>query len=79
MPEKLVLYHFPSCPFCQYVTRYLDKRNIKIPMKDILENKTYKEELIRMGGKSQVPCLVIDGKALYESRDIVKWFEKNYK
>jgi len=59
--------------------RYLDKRNIKISMKDILENKTYKEELIRIGGKSQVPCLVIDGKALYESVDIVKWFEKNYK
>ena len=79
MPETLVLYHFPSCPFCQYVMRYLDKRNIKISMKDILENKTYKEELIRIGGKSQVPCLVIDGKALYESVDIVKWFEKNYK
>lgn len=30
-----------------------------------------------MGGKRQVPCLFIDGKPLYESSDIIAWFEQN--
>ena len=29
------------------------------------------------GGKRQVPCLFIDGKPLYESSDIIAWFEQN--
>ena len=37
------------------------------------------EELIKIGGKPQVPCLVIDGKALYESLDIIEWFKRNKK
>ena len=48
-------------------------------MKDTHANPLYREELIKIGGKTQVPCLVIDGKALYESLDIIEWFKKNYK
>ena len=48
-------------------------------MKDTHENPAYRDELIKIGGKPQIPCLVIDGKALYESLDIIEWFKKNYK
>jgi len=43
-------------------------------MKNVAGNAQVREELIRIGGKAQVPCLVIDGKALYESEEIIKWF-----
>lgn len=76
--RNLTLYHFMSCPYCKRVRDYLEKENIKIPMKDIMENPAYREELIKIGGKAQVPCLVIDGQALYESLDIIDWFKKNY-
>lgn len=36
------------------------------------------EDLIKRGGKDQVPCLFIDGKALYESDDIIKYFKENF-
>ena len=36
-------------------------------------------ELIQIGGKTQVPCLIIDGQALYESDDIIDWLKKNYR
>lgn len=52
--------------------------NIQLPLKNTLSNPANKEELRRIGGKTQVPCLVIDGKALYESLDIIKWLEENY-
>ena len=47
-------------------------------MKNILTDSQAKLELLEIGGKTQVPCLVIDGKALYESDDIINWLEQNY-
>ena len=35
-------------------------------------------DLIRIGGKKQVPCLVINGKPLYESDDIVAYLRENF-
>ena len=75
----LTLYHFLGCPYCQRVRDFLNKEGINVPMKDIHETPAYRNDLIEIGGKAQVPCLVIDGKALYESSNIIEWFEKNYK
>ncbi len=36
-----------------------------------------RQALLDVGGKTQVPCLVIDGKALYESNDIIEWLKEN--
>jgi len=74
----LTLYHFAGCPYCEKVKNYLTQRKISVPMKDTHADPTNKEELIKIGGKVQVPCLVIDDRALYESNDIIQWFEKNY-
>ncbi len=76
---KLTLYHFAGCPYCQRVKDYLVQEGISVPMKDIRQNPLYQKELIKIDGKSQVPCLVIDAKALYESLAIIEWFKKNYK
>ncbi|SLM28652.1 Glutaredoxin [Desulfamplus magnetovallimortis] len=76
MPE-LVLYYSPSCPFCKKVTDFMLKHDIKIKMVDRDWSQENRQELIDKGGKPQVPCLLIDGKALYESDDIVKWFQDN--
>ncbi len=78
MPQ-LTLYHFETCPYCTGVRRYMTENHVEIPLKDIGVNPAYREELIKIGGKSQVPCLVIDGKALYESTDIIEWLKKNWK
>lgn len=77
MPE-LTLYHFQSCPYCHKVRTYLASRNIAVPMKDTHASAADKAELLALGGKTQVPCLMIDGQALYESNDIIKWFEEHY-
>lgn len=75
----LVLYHFLGCPYCAKLHDYLKRRQISIPLKDTRVNPIYQEELIKIGGKNQVPCLVIDGQALYESKDIIQWFEDHWK
>jgi glutaredoxin len=43
-----------------------------ITLKNVSEAETAKAELLKVGGKDQAPCLVVDGKAIYEADDIVK-------
>ena len=73
----LTLFYKPTCPYCQKVLRFMQTQDITLAMKNVQETPAFREELIRIGGKSQVPCLVIDGKAMYESDDIVAWLDKN--
>ena len=77
MPE-LTLYYRALCPFCRKVLAFMTENNIDVPLKDIGENPEYEKELVSTGGKPQVPCLVIDGKALYESDSIIEWLKSNF-
>jgi glutathione S-transferase len=76
---NLTLFHFQGCPYCAKVRDYMLQAGISIPMKDTHADPANKAELLAIGGKTQVPCLVIDGRALYESMDIIEWLKKNYK
>lgn len=76
---KLELYYKAECPYCQKVLNYMmDNCQIKdVELVDIKKDNN-NEDLIKRGGKDQVPCLFIDGKALYESDDIIKYFKENF-
>jgi glutaredoxin len=74
---KLELYYFPSCPFCQKVLKAMEGIDTKITLKNTKANDAYRQELIKLTGKTQVPCLSIDGKPKHESDDIVKWLKAN--
>ncbi len=76
---NLVLYYTQSCPYSQKVLRFIEQNNIKLVLKDTHEGRQNREDLIKIGGKSQVPCLVIDGQALYESDDIIEWLKNEFK
>ncbi len=78
--KSLSLYQLPSCPFCVKVRRTLKREGLNIELRNINKNETYREELIKEGGKRTVPCLRIekeDGKVqwLYESNDVVSYLQ----
>ena len=75
--NALVLYVRHGCGACDRVLIYLKKNNIAIPLKNISDNPIWRDELIAIGGKSQTPCLVINGVAMYESLTIIDWLTKN--
>lgn len=77
--HRLVLYKFDACPYCQRVMNFLRKHPIPMTYKDIRKESASYQELMELGGKTQVPCLVIDGKPLYESSDIVSYLEQYIK
>ena len=57
----------------------MKRKNISnVEMMDIKADPKNQEDLIRLGGKDQVPMLLIDGEPLYESGDIIQWFKDNY-
>lgn len=73
------LYHFQSCPYCAYVRDEFHKMGL-------VEGKDYelvessrgtagREEVIQLGGISQVPFLVDGETRMYESRDIVRYVQ----
>ena len=73
MSSKLELYYFPQCPFCAHVLHEIRNLEINVTLKDTRENPAYREELITLTGKTQVPCLVVDSKPMFESMEIVAY------
>jgi len=78
MPE-LTLYSSDFCPFCRKVTSYLHGRGISVNTKDTMKDPSARGELSAATGRTQVPCLFIDGTPLFESNDIIQWFKENWK
>ncbi|MGP3779685.1 glutaredoxin family protein [Halanaerobium saccharolyticum] len=74
----LVLYYYPTCPYCRKVTKFIDRNDLdQIELKNINQDQKAESELIEVGGKRQVPCLFIDDEPLYESDDIITWLKSN--
>jgi len=79
-PEEkpaLILYYTDYCPYSHKVLGYLRRIHKTIPMKNVEKSAEDKKELLTIGGRLQVPCLVIDGKAMYESDDIIQWLSEH--
>jgi glutaredoxin 3 len=56
----------------------MQQNKITVTLHDVYQDDN-RNKLLQIGGMSQVPCLVIDGKALYESDDIIDWLKDNFK
>ena len=43
-----------------------------IALRNVSDDAAAKADLVKAGGKDQAPCLIVDGKPMYEADDIVK-------
>ncbi len=80
---NMALYYFETCPFCVRVLRTINRLHLKIEMRNVREVPAYREQLIKGGGRSMVPCLRIRGDDgedtwMYESDDIMDYLEKRF-
>ena len=75
------LYHYRSCPFCAYTRSAMKHIDIEVEERDIARNPAYRAELIKGGGRAQVPCLRIESNEevrwLYESQEIVRFLQRH--
>ena len=72
--KDLVLYVKTGCPFCIKVLEFAEKNGIEFELHNIAD-AAVAEELIKRGGKRQVPYLVDVKNAteMYESDDIIEY------
>lgn len=74
---KLELYYYESCPFCQIVLQAVNELGINLTYCDIMNDTSALERHINTTGRRTVPCLYIDDKPMFESRDIINWLTEN--
>ncbi|MCH7816404.1 MAG: glutathione S-transferase N-terminal domain-containing protein [Proteobacteria bacterium] len=75
--KNLSLYHYQSCPFCGATREVIDQLGLNIELRNIHLQAEHLAELVREGGKPQVPCLRFEQENgrihwLYESRYIIQ-------
>lgn len=76
---KLELYYYEECPYCQIVLEAIYRLEILVEFKHIRKDRKNYEKLVKDTGRGTTPCLYIDGKPMHESRDIIRWLEKEVK
>ena len=76
--KDLQLYVKNNCPFCAKVEGFMGKNGIELPLHNIDESEDDRSFLVENGGKCQVPCLFVDGVALYESDDIINFLSGEF-
>ena len=72
----LILYVKIHCPYCEKVLTRARELGVELETRNIADER-YLDELMRVGGKRQVPFLVDEehSHSMYESDDIVKYLE----
>lgn len=73
----LELFSMDSCPYCRKVKEYFQTHNIKYTERDV-NNPENAMELMKLGGKAQVPFLAVKDKNvfIYNSDDIIKYVQE---
>jgi glutaredoxin 3 len=76
---KLELIHKWQCPYSARVRDFIDEHGLKdkVDFTEIGEAAGARDKLSSLTGKTQVPCLVVDGRPILESADIVQWLQQN--
>jgi len=59
------------------VRRAIHKIKVDVDYKNVLWPPNFRR-LVREGGMYQIPCMFIDGKAMYESDDLVHFLPENF-
>ena len=72
--DNMYIYMKPGCPYCAKVDRFLAEAGIELEHRFVTAGGNA-EELRSIGGKVQSPCLIVDGKAMYESDDIIAYLK----
>ena len=80
---NIKLYHFRQCPFCVKTRRSIHRLGLNIETRDARNVPFWNQELIKKGGKYQVPCLRIvkeDGSIewMYDSTTINHYLDQRF-
>ncbi|MBI5871252.1 MAG: glutaredoxin family protein [Actinobacteria bacterium] len=61
MPEDVVIYTKPGCPYCAAAKEDMADKGMRYEERDVTSDPAVKEEAIRLAGQAAVPVIVQDG------------------
>lgn len=81
--DRLALYYFDGCPFCNMVRSAIERLDVDVELRNIMEDSQHRDDLIEARGRATVPVLRIaspndEDRWMPESRDIVSYLQKTY-
>lgn len=81
--DRLALYWFPGCPYCDSVLEVIDRLRLDVELRDIHADPRHRAELLEARRDDMVPVLRLstpggEVRFLPESRDIVRYLESTY-
>jgi glutaredoxin len=81
--QSLALYQFQTCPFCIKVRQEISRLSLNIKRIDAQHEGPGRQELLKGGGQTKVPCLKITDKAgktqwLYDSEKIIAYLRGRF-
>lgn len=75
---ELRLFHKWTCPYSAKVRDFIEENGIRDKIEYVdREEKDHAQKLKELTGKTQVPCLMVDGKPMHESEDIISFLKEN--
>ena len=73
----LKLYYATYCPYCAKVIKNFNETGVKYELINAEPDTEGRDELVKLGGKAQIPFLVDGNTMMYESNDIIEYARKN--
>ncbi len=59
--QKITIYTTPTCAYCKMTKAFFKEHNIMYEEKDVANDHTMAEEMVKKSGQMAVPVIDIDG------------------
>lgn len=81
--DQLALYYMPTCPYCIRVLREIKRLGLDIELRNTIESRQHRSDLIQARGRATVPVLRIhstsgEDRWMPESLDIIDYLNRTY-
>jgi alkyl hydroperoxide reductase subunit F len=78
--QKILLYQFEDCPFCEKVRKKLREKNLEFEKVEVPRDRNSEiiKDLFKKSGVLTVPVIKIGGKFIGESKDIIDYLDENF-
>lgn len=80
LQQKIILYQFESCPYCEKVRQKLKEKKLDFEKVNVPREREDKirKDLFKKSGVLTVPVIKINERYIGESQDIVNYLDENF-
>lgn len=75
---KIIIYTTPTCHYCHLAKEYFTERQLAYEEKNVINDMTAREEMVKKSGSLGVPVIEIDGQIIigFDQEKIEKILKK---